>query len=541
VALVLACSPPPDTRATIEGTPPVDVLGTVHCSNSCDAAVGADFDQAVAKLHSFEFEEARGDFGSIAERDPGCAMAHWGVAMTYYHPLWAPPTESDLESGSQAVARAQGLEKTERERLYVSAIASFYEDAGTSTHRNRAKAYEASMRELAAANPDDPEARIFNALAILSNADPTDKTYAVQKLTGSMLEPMFVDMPDHPGLAHYIIHSYDYPPLAERAVDAAYRYLDIAPSLPHALHMTAHIFTQRGMWEDSIHANTRSAQAARDRGKRFGLLEQAQLNEMHALDYLVYAHLQRGENDKAASIVEDIEGRPSLNWNNGVVAFNAGAAPVRYPLELRLWDRAADLEPLLDAAAAGDRYEIRATLALRHWGRAVGAARSGRIEAAENDLADLTRIAAEMRSHPNVWARNTPEVLRLEAASWLALARGDGSSALEHMTAAAELEDQTDKSGLSPGRVLPVHEQLGDLLMQLSRPSEALAAYEESESYAPRRFNTYLGAARAADASGNPQVASDYYAKLLQLAAADSQRAELAEARDFLDGKLGSG
>ena len=422
------------------------------------------------------------------------------------------------------------MAKTEREQLYVDAISAFYRDAGTATHRERAQAYEAAMEE---SNPDDPEARIFHALAILSNANPRDKSYEVQKRSGGMLEPMFVDMPDHPGLAHYIIHSYDYPPLAEQAVDAAHRYLDIAPSLPHALHMSAHIFTQRGMWDDSIAANTRSAQAARDRGERFDMVEQGMLNELHALDYLVYAHLQQGATSKAAAIVDDIATRADLNWKNGVVAFNAGAAPVRYPMELGLWEEAAELEPLVDAAAAGDRYEIRTTLALRHWARAVGAARSGRIEAAEADLADLAEITEEMSEHANVWARNTTEVLRLEAQAWLALANGDEAEAVEKMELAAALEDQTDKSGLSPGRVLPAHEQRGDLLMEIGRPAEALAAYQESDRHATRRYNTYLGAARAARETGEDDVAGQYYAKLVEIAP-ESERSESTEARDFL-------
>ncbi len=254
-----ACNQSSEVAQPASSKEPVDALGEVSFPTSCDESVQGEFDSAVATLHSFEFEEARGMFESIAAQDPECAMAHWGVAMTHYHPLWQPPTPNARAAGATAVETAQNLEATEREKLYIEAIASFYRDSESVDHRERAVRYEHAMAEVHTQNPDDPEAEIFYALAILSNADPTDKDYAVQKRSGSMLEPLFVKMPNHPGLAHYIIHSYDYPPLAERAVDAAHRYLVFAGSLPHALHMSGHLFTQMGMWEDSLDATTRSA------------------------------------------------------------------------------------------------------------------------------------------------------------------------------------------------------------------------------------------------------------------------------------------
>ena len=529
--LPLAFASCAEVEAPSETAESTDVVGDVRFETSCAEDAQGAFNSAVATLHSFEFEEARGMFEAIASEDPDCAMAAWGVAMTYYHQLWAPPMEEDLKSGTEAVAKARSLEATEREKVYVEAIGAFFDDAENAAHRERAIRYERAMAKVHKQNPDDKEAEIFYALALLSNADPTDKTYAVQKRTGGMLEPLFVDMPNHPGLAHYIIHSYDYPALADGAVEAAHRYLDIANSMPHALHMSGHIFTQLGMWEDSIDANTRSAEAARERGKRFGVA-QGQLNEMHALDYLVYAYLQRGEADKAGAIVDDINSRDDLNWRNGVITFNAGAAPVRYVLERRDWEAAASLEPLEAAEKAGGNYEVRNAVALRYWARVVGAARSEQIEQAERDLVELERLAKEMASAERVWARNTAEVLRLQATAWLALAKDESDRALELMRAAAELEGQTDKSGLSPGRVLPVHEQLGDMLAQLDRPQEALAEYEVSMSQAPRRFNTYLGAARAANGAGKPELARDYYGKLLELASEEGTRPELAEARN---------
>ena len=483
-----ACADTSDVEEPSDTAKSTDVVGDVRFETSCDEDVKGEFDSAVATLHSFEFEEAHGMFESIASKDPDCAMAAWGVAMTYYHPLWAPPTDEELRLGVEAVERARSLEATERETLYIEASGAFFDDAESADHRERAIRYEKAMAEVHGQNPDDQEAEIFYALAILSNADLTDKTYAVQKRTGAMLEPLFVEMPNHPGLAHYIIHSYDFPPLAERAVEAAHGYLDIATSMPHALHMSGHIFTQLGMWEDSIDANTRAAEAARGRGERFGLMEQAQLNEMHALDYLVYAYLQRGQDENAGRVVQDIDSRNDLNWRNGVVSFNAGAAPVRYAMERRDWEAAASREPLEAAEQAGGNYEVRGSVALRYWARVVGAARSGQIEQAERDLVELERLAREMASAQTVWARNTSEVLRLQAAAWLTLAKDEPDRALELMRSAADLESKTDKSGLSPGRVLPAHEQLGDMLAEVGRPQEALAEYAASLSQAPRRF-----------------------------------------------------
>lgn len=531
--LLLAIASCADTNEVkgLSEAEPTDVVGDVQFETSCAEDAQGAFDGAVATLHSFEFDEARGMFEAIASEDPDCAMTAWGVAMTYYHPLWAPPTEEELKLGTEAVAKARNLKATEREKLYIEAIKAFFDDAGDVAHRERAIRYEKAMAKVHLQNPDDKEAEIFYALALLSNADPTDKTYAVQKRTGGMLEPLFVDMPNHPGVAHYIIHSYDYPPLAAGAVEAAHRYLDIASSMPHALHMSGHIFTQLGMWEDSIDANTRSVEAARERSKRFGLA-QGQMNEIHALDYLVYAYLQRGEADKAGAIVDDINSRDDLNWRNGIITFNAGAAPVRYAMERGDWEAAASLEPLEAAEKVGGNYQVRNAVALRYWARVVGAARSGQIEQAERDLVELEELAKEMASADNFWARNTAEVLRLQATAWLALAKDESDLALELMRAAAELEGQTDKSGLSPGRVLPAREQLGDMLAELDRPQEALTEYEASMDQAPRRFNTYLGAARAAKSAGKTELARDYYGKLLELASEEGTRTELAEARN---------
>ncbi|MEJ2152594.1 MAG: hypothetical protein P8Y29_06540, partial [Gemmatimonadota bacterium] len=363
---------------------------------------------------------------------------------------------------------------------------------------------------------------------------PTDKTYAVQKRTGSRAEELWADMPNHPGLVHYIIHSYDYPPLSDKAVEAAHRYLEIASALPHALHMSSHIFTQVGMWDESIHANTLSAEAARERGKRTGALAQAQLAEMHALDYLAYAYLQQGRDEKAREVLDHINSIADLNWKNGVVAYNGGAVSARYTLERRRWEDAASLPPPVEAEQAGGDYQVRALVALRYWARAVGAARSGQIAKAEQDIARLDELAAELNDHPNIWARNTSKVLQLEAKAWLALAQGNDEQALELMRSAAVLEDETDKSSLSPGRVLPVHEQLGDMLMELGHAEEAQREYEISLGHARERFNSIYGAARAAQAADDIETAREYYRQLTELTVPDSPRVELEEATQVL-------
>ena len=509
-----------------------DVIGTVQFENSCLTNLKEAFNTAVAMLHSFEFDESRMNFEQIVANDSSCAMARWGIAMTYYHPLWAPPNAEELALGAAAVAQAQELLSgtTAREQAYIDAIGSFYEYTDGSSHSERALRYEAAMSGVVESHPTDIEAKIFYGLTRISTADPTDKSYLVQDRVGAELEEMFVDMPDHPGVAHYIIHSYDYPDLADRAVLAADRYLEIASTMPHALHMSGHIYTQLGMWERSIHANTLSAEEAIKRAELHGLGDGTQ-DELHSLDYLVYAYLQRGENAKALEIVNYVDSFENLNLNNGVIVFNAAALPVRYAIERMDWVAAAELPLLPEVEAMNGNDQLQNAVAMRYWARAVGAARSGRLEQAEADLAALTNIAESLAYYERIWGRNTPEVFRLQAESWIAMGKGDQYRAEELMRLAADLEDQTDKNSISPGRVIPAHEQLGDLLHELGRPQEALAEYEESMKYAAGRFNSYLGAARTAEASGNTELAQNYYQELFDFVADDADRPEVGEVK----------
>ena len=496
-----------------------NIIGEVDFATSCSAEVAETFNVAVAMLHSFEFDESRGVFEQVADAEPTCAMAYWGIAMTLYHPLWAAPSPNELAQGAAAVAKSRELAEqlTPRERLYIDAIGSFFDYEDNSSHGERAQRYEAAMTRVVEENSTDREAEIFHLLARLSNADPTDKSYATQNQTGPLLEALFEEMPDHPGIAHYIIHSYDYPELADRAEHAADRYLEIAQSMPHALHMSGHIYTLLGFWNRAVHANMLSVEAAIERAEILGLGEGTQ-NELHSLDYLVYAYLQQGANDKALEVVERVASYKNMNMNNGVVAFNATAIPVRYAMERQDWEAAANI-PLLDESNSESwNDQIWNSQALIYWARVLGAAKTGKYVQAEAELVELAKISASLQDYERIWGRNTSEVFRLQAAGWLAYAGGENAQAESLMREAAALEDQTDKSSISPGRVLPAHEQLGDLLLEINRPEEALAAYEKSMPYAPERRNTYTGAAQAAAAIGNTELANRYNQKLEELA-----------------------
>lgn len=527
LATVAAAFLPTQVFAQYEG------IGQVEFETTCAEEVAVDFNIAVSLLHSFEFAESRQTFRKVAEADPACAMAHWGVAMTHYHPLWAPPTASDLQAGGSAAHIALGMAQTPRETMYAEAMETFYKDHATIDHRSRAIAYEKAMERVVEAYPDDMEAALFHQLAVLSNADPRDKDFTVQLATGAFFDQAFEQLPDHPGIAHYIIHSYDFPPLSHRAVFAAHRYLEIAPNLAHAVHMSGHIFTQEGMWDASIDANALSAHNSHLAADNPATIVQAQLGEMHALDYKVYAHLQRGDDAAAWKIVEHVDNLSNdLHWENGVVAFNGGAVPVRWAMERHAWDEAAEL-PLADDID-GEGYEARVTVAHRHWARAIGAARTGNPAAAADDIAALNAIAAELQDQPNIWAQNSTQVLNLQAMAWVVLAQGESEAAVTLMREAAAIEDQTAKSPLSPGRVLPAHEQLGDMLFELGEPHEAYSEYVTSIGQADRRFNSYLGMARAARAAGMGEEAANVYRLLLDLVVEDSERPEVAEARSYV-------
>ncbi len=500
-------------------------LGKVSFSVSCEPSVQPEFNSAVAMLHSFWYEKASDTFGAIARKDPTCGMAYWGIAMTYYHQVWQAPGPADLKAGIAAVEKATlAGARTQRERDYIAAIRTFYKDAGQLDYRTCALAYATAMNQLQARYPDDHEAAIFYALALLATAPPTDKKYVNQKRAGAILEPLFVEQPEHPGIAHYIIHAYDYPPLAERALGAARRYAQIAPDSPHALHMPSHIFTRLGLWQESIDSNLASAASAQKNN--------APGNELHAKDYLLYAYLQGGQDREAKRVLDaPPQGRPDdpqyLNW-----LYAMGASPARYAVERHRWAEAAEI-PIPPNTFPGGRTAW--TEANLHFARALGASRTGQIGLAEKEVRELASLRDTLTQvNDSYWADQVDIQCQI-ATAWITLAKGNPENALIQMRFAADHEDRTDKNNVTPGVILPARELLGDMLQELKQPEQAMIEFETTLRTAPNRFNALSGAARAAKLSGDQAKAKAYYAKLLALCQhADGDRPELQDARSLL-------
>jgi hypothetical protein len=500
-------------------------LGKVNFPVSCDAALQQQINTAVAMLHSFWYEKANETFAGVAEKDPSCGMAYWGIAMTYYHPIWEAPGPAALKQGSETVEKAKSAgAKTQRERDYIATIEIFYKDSDKLDHRTRALAYEKAMEQLQARYPDDREAAVFYALSLLANAPPADKTYANQKKAGAILEKIFAEQPDHPGVAHYIIHAYDYPPLAPGALDAARSYAKIAPDSPHALHMPSHIFTRLGLWQESIDSNLAAEAAAQKYG--------ATGNELHADDYLVYAYLQ-GAQDREAKKVLETKPQPRKDdpqYFNGLYA--TGAIPARYAVERHRWAEAAALsEP--PNTFPGGRYAW--TEANIHYARALGAAHTGDTDAVQKSLQQLTSLRDTLtQGNDKYWAEQV-QIQQETGTAWLTLAAGKHEEALQRMRAAADHEDATEKHNVTPGVILPARELLGEMLLELNQPAQAVVEFEATLRVAPNRFNALAGAARAAQLSGDNGKAKSYYAKLLAICDhADGDRPELQNARELL-------
>jgi tetratricopeptide (TPR) repeat protein len=500
-------------------------LGKVNFPISCDASVQPQFSSAVAMLHSFWYEKASATFAAVAEKDPACGMAHWGIAMTYYHQIWQAPGPGDLKAGAAAVEKAKLVgAKTQRERDYIAAIDTFYNDADKLDHHTRALAYEKAMDQLQARYTNDHEARIFHALALLGTSDPADKTYANQKKAGEILEPLFVEQPEHPGIAHYIIHAYDYPPLAPKALNAARRYAKIAPDSPHALHMPSHIFTRLGLWQESIDSNLVSAASARKNN--------APGNELHAKDYLIYAYLQGAQDREAEKALQSPPpGRSDdpqyMNW-----LYAMGASSARYAVERHEWAEAAALTVPPNTFPGGRWAWTEANL---HFARALGASHTGQLDAARNEVKQLASLRDTVRENHDAYWSDQLEIQSEIATAWISLAEGRGEDAVRQMRSAAEHEDRTDKHNVTPGVLLPARELLGEMLLELKEPAQAMLEFEAVLRTAPNRFNALAGAAHAAKLSGNREKARDYYAKLLAVCEhAGGDRPELREARSLL-------
>lgn len=507
-------------------------LGTVRFPTTCRPALQPNFNRAVALLHSFQYEDSEKAFREIAAADPACAMAYWGIAMTLYHPLWAPPSKEELNRGAAAVEKARAIGgKTERERAYIEAIGKFYDGFDKVDHRTRAVAFEQAMEQLHSTYRDDSEAAVFYALALNSTALPTDKTFVNQKKAVAILNKIFASQPQHPGVAHYIIHNFDTPQLAELALPAARAYSKIAPDSAHALHMPSHIFTRLGMWQDSIQSNT----ASRDAARRYAQREhpgRSHWEELHAMDYMVYAYLQLGRESEAASVLADlrkIEPLASLHFG---AAYAFANIPARVALERRDWAAAAALAPH-PSAFPWDKFAFAE--AVIHYANALGSARTNDAARARAAIERLKQLHGKLvDAKDGYWSVQT-EVLIKTASAWLALAEGRKDEALTLMASAAELEDSTEKHPVTPGATQPARELLGEMLLQADRPAEALAAFEASLANNRDRFNGLYGAARAARLAGDSSKAKKYYGKLISMARG-SKRQELAEAKSFLNG-----
>ncbi len=508
--------------------------GQIHFPVSCTPEAQKAFEYGVALVHSFWYDKAEKTFSSVIRVDPACAMAYWGIAMSLYHPVWVPPTPSDLKKGIAAIEKANSIgAKTQRERDYIAAIEAFYKDSDKIPYRQRSLAWRNAMQRLSARYPEDHEAAIFYALALIATAPPADRTYTNQKQAAAILNRLLPEQPDHPGIAHYLIHSYDSPQLAILALPAARTYAKIAPVSPHALHMPSHIFTRLGLWYDSIQSNLASAAAAKSQTART-LPAATSQDQLHAMDYLAYAYLQTCQDEKAKRIVDEAASVSAVDQEVFQAAYAFAAIPARYALERRRWSAAAALQV---QPAWFPWVHFRYAEAIIHFARALGLAHAGNIAQARAEIAELTEIEQTVRQHQEDydWAGQV-EVQRLAAVAWLNHAEGNQESALRSMRAAADLEDTMAKHPVTPGPVLPARELLGELLMELDQPARALPEFEEVLRSSPNRFNSIYGAARAAEICRDLKKAKTRYSQLLQLCGhADTQRLELQNARAFLE------
>ena len=502
-------------------------LGTVAFANSCKAEVQPPFARGMALLHSFEFGRAIDAFAEVLKGDPACGIALWGTGLAQ----WGNPFSPALRPAAQLQAGRATLEqaatvgaKTAREREYITAAASLYSRFESVDQPSRMSAYRDAMARLSAAHPDDPEAAAFYALFLAAAAPPADKTYADQLKAGAILEKLWTAQPDHPGFPHYIIHSYDVPPLASRAVDAARRYAKIAPDAPHALHMPSHTFTRLGYWQDSIDTNILSAAAA----KKVNAIGE----EMHASDYQTYAYLQSGQDAVARRVVDSLA---EMRSRRGPVTqgaapapagvYAAAAIPARYALERGAWAEAARLDTRTTPFAYAD--------ALTWFARALGSARTKDLPSAKAAVDELQKcIDRTIEAKETYWVEQIT-IQKIGASAWVALAEGRKEEALAQMRDAADREDRTEKSAISPGPLAPARELLGDMLLELKQPKDALAAYQKTMAKEPNRFRAVAGAAAAAAQAGDRAAARTYDKELLTICPkADTPgRAELQAAR----------
>ena len=494
-----------------------DELGNVTFPTSCNAEAQSRMNRAVAMLHSFWFPEARKTFESVLAADASCGIAHWGIALTHFgNPMAGGSAAPGQAAGAAAARMAAQVGATDaRDGAYIDAAVALYRDHATVDNRTRMIAYQSSMNGIVAQFPEDTEAKIFDALFTVATAPPTDLTFAQQKRAAKTLTALYRDRPKHPGLAHYIIHAFDSPPLAVLALDAARQYAGIAPAAPHALHMPSHIFTRLGYWDESISTNRRSAD-----------LEPTPGGKAHPLDYMVYAYLQQGRDEAARKAIEEIGGNTSGEYIAGTLgSYNALAMPARYSLERDDWATAAALK----ITAATPSAE-----AVTHVARGLGAARSGQTALARQEVAALEKLVADLVAQKDTYWSHVVDAQRMAVSAWAAHAEGRHAEAAALARAAADKEEQVEKHPVTPGPLIPARELLGDLLMAHNQPAAALEAYEVTLKKEPNRARTLTGAARAAKAVGNREAAKRYYAAVVAVMDRASTRPELREATQFV-------
>ena len=489
-------------RANAQHEHPVpEKLGTVSFPTSCSAQVQSSFNRAVALLHSFTYASAAEAFAEVARQDPHCAMAHWGIAMSYYHQLWAPPPGDAVAKGRAELEQAQQVGGgTPREKEFIAAASLiFSKDEGS--YEEHAAKYRDAMAAVAKHNPADVESQIFYALSLLATASPQDKTHQNQKAAVQILEPLYLKYPQHPGLAHYLIHADDNAEMAQHGLKAAQAYADIAPSAPHALHMPSHIFTRLGMWKDSVSSNQAARVAAHKQGDTG--------EELHAMDYMVYAYLQQGKDDEALAILKDLRGMGEMPGNDFKVSYSATVMPVRYAVERKQWQEAIHCVALQGAAPH--------VAALAAWARALGYARTGDATAAKAELQSLKQMTEQLRAAGNQYWAGQVQIQAEEADAWVAFAEHKPEDAAALMRKAADEEDAVEKLPVTPGPVVPAREQLGDLLAQSGHHEAALTEYEKSLQSSPGRRGALQGAKDNARAAGSKSKSNYYEAALKSL------------------------
>ena len=495
-------------------------FGKTSFETSCEAGSSGDFITGLKLLHSFEYDEAEKSFAKLVDNNPGCAMAYWGIAMSNFHPLWTPPTEAELVKGEKAIGIAQSLAASKREKAYINALASFFDDWKNKDHKTRTLLFEKGMEQLVKEYPEDKEAAVLYALSLDAAADPADLTYSKQKKAAAILEALYPGQPEHPGIIHYLIHTYDSPSMAEKGLAAARKYASVAPSSAHALHMPSHIFTRLGYWDESIVSNKNSVNSAKCYAEAAGIKGHWD-EELHGLDYLVYAYLQKGQNDSAKQTWDYLSGFQSVTPTNFKVAYAFAAIPSRYLLENKMWKQASQLA-IAPAWIRWQDYPWQE--AIFHFTKAVGAANDNNISLAKQELAKLKEMMAKLEALKDGYKQNQVAIQVKAASAWISFAEGNKDLAIGQMKEAAAMEDKTEKHPVTPCEVLPARQQLADLYAFLKDHRSALAAYEMELQKHPNRFNALLGATLQAKAIGDKDKAASYHAQLLSIAGKDNAR-----------------